>query len=472
MKQRYSILTVLFALLAIGNKVTAKVTLPRIFSNGMVLQQQAECHLWGTAAESHNVTVTTSWDRQKHTVKANGEGRWTLTVKTPEAGGPYRLTLTDHTDSELVIKDILVGELWLCSGQSNMEMPMKGFKGQPVDGMLETLLHCDDPQLRLFTVKRHASLTPVDDVTGEWQATSSASLRNFSATAYFFGQALRQNLHVPVGLVVCCWGGSACEAWMTADWLKAFPQVRQTIRQTDVDKLQQRCPTALYNGMLHPLIGMTMRGAIWYQGEDNVPRYSYYADLLTTMVRGWRSEWGEGDFPFYYAQIAPYDYTLIGDTTNSALLREQQMLAEQRIPNARMAVLLDAGLRYGIHPRKKQIVGERLALLALAHTYGQQGLPEFAVYSNVTFHNDTAVVAFDRSKEWVYFNNGTTSPNFEISDDNIHWKQADAWISRNRVYVHSREVKHPVAVRYAFHNWVNGDLFHDGLPVSSFRTKQ
>lgn len=230
---------------------------------------------------------------------------------------------------------------------------MKGFKQQPVEGTTEELLHCKDSQLRLFTVKRHVSLTPKYDVTGQWNEANSASVRDFSATAYYFGRALRSTLGIPIGLIVTAWGGSACEAWMKADWLRAFPKVKQTITVGDVSKLQQRCPTALFNGQLHPLIGYTMKGVIWYQGEDNVPRYDYYAPLLKAMVEGWREEWKQGEFPFYYCQIAPYDYSLI-DWKDSQYLREQQAKAETMINNARMAVLMDAGLEYGIHPRKKR----------------------------------------------------------------------------------------------------------------------
>jgi sialate O-acetylesterase len=363
----------------------------------------------------------------------------------------------------------MIGEVWICSGQSNMEMQMKGFKQQPVEGTTEELLRCRDQLLRLFTVKRHASLTPEDDVTGHWDEATSASVRDFSATAYYFGRALRQTLGVPVGLIVTSWGGSACEAWMQAEWLKAFPKVQQHITEDDVKKLQQRCPTALYNGQLHPLIGYTLRGAIWYQGEDNVPRYDYYAPLMAAMVKGWRDVWKQGEFPFYYCQIAPYDYSLI-EWSGSQLLREQQMKAETLIPNARMAVLMDAGLEYGIHPRKKRQAGERLAILALSNTYGVQGMPDFAVYSKIEIQGDTIVVAFDRSKEWVYFEHGPKSHNFEVAGADKVFYPAEAWVSRNRVYVRSEKVKNPVAVRYAFHDWAEGDLMHDGLPVSSFRS--
>ena len=222
--------------------------------------------------------------------------------------------------------------------------------------------------------------------------------------------------------------------------------------------------------MLHPLIGYTMRGVIWYQGEDNIPRYKTYADMLSTMIRGWRSLWKQGDFPFYYCQIAPFDYELIGWKTNSALLREQQSKVERMVDNCEMAVLVDAGLKYGIHPRKKREAGERLAMLALSDTYGMKGLSKSARYESAEFKGDTAEVRFDRSRMWVYFQNGTTSDNFEIAGSDKIFHKAKAWIEKNRVYVTCPEVKNPVAVRYAFRNWVVGDLFCDGLPISSFRT--
>ena len=453
-----------------GLNAYAKVKLPAIFSDNMVLQQQTDCNIWGKADKEKDVVVTTSWDKKSYTVKANKDGDFAVQVTTPKAGGPYSIAVS--AGDVLKLDNVMVGEVWLCSGQSNMEMQMKGYKAQPVEGANEVLLDCDDPQLRLFTVKRLASLTPKDDVSGQWDEAQTATVREFSATAYFFGHALRRKLGVPVGLICTAFGGSACEAWMKADWLKAFPKVQQTITEEDVKKLQQRCPTALYNGQLAPLVGYGIRGAIWYQGEDNVPRYDYYAPLLARMIQGWRTEWQQGDFPFYYCQIAPFAY----DETdwalyNSALLREQQQMVESMVDNCRMAVLMDTGIKDVIHPRKKRLAGERLAVLALANTYSVKGLPDFAKYKEVEFKGDTCVVSFDRSREWVYFEHGATSPNFEVAaSDRVFHPATKVWVSRNRVYVVSSAVKQPAAVRYAFHDWVVGDLMHDGLPVSSFRT--
>ena len=460
--------TIMLLVICVTMSAQAKVRLPQFFSDNMVLQQQTECNIWGWTEPGKKVIVHTPWDKKSHRATARKDGRFEVTIQTPNAGGPYDIWFQDGDFVKL--SNVMIGEVWICSGQSNMEMLMKGYKAQPVEGATEELLSCKDDELRLFYGKRLASLEPQQDLKGSWQEANAASVREFSATAYFFGKALRKTLGVPVGLIVTAFGGSACEAWMKADWLKAFPKVQQTITEEDVKKLQQRCPTALYNGQLRPLIGYGIRGAIWYQGEDNIPRYDYYAELLKTMVQGWREEWKQGDFPFYYCQIAPYDYSLIG-WGNSQYLREQQLKAESLIPNARMAVLMDAGLEYGIHPRKKRQAGERLALLALANTYEVKGLPDFAIYKEVEFKNDTAIIAFDRSKEWVYFEYGPTSKNFEVAgSDKVFHPATKVWVSRNRVYVVCDDVKQPVALRYAWRDWVEGDLMHDGLPVSSFRT--
>ena len=214
----------------------AEVKLPKFFSDNMVLQQQSECNIWGKADANKMVSIMTTWDNKTYKVKADDKGNFEVKVKTPKAGGPYEICITES--SAVILRNVMIGEVWICAGQSNMEMQMKGFKQQPVEGTTEELLRCKDSQLRLFTVKRHVSLTPEWDVTGQWNEANSASVRDFSATAYYFGKALRQMLDVPVGLICTSWGGSACEAWMNAEWLKAFPKVQQIITEEDVKKLQ------------------------------------------------------------------------------------------------------------------------------------------------------------------------------------------------------------------------------------------
>ena len=458
----------LLATIMVVMGIQAKVTLPKIFSDGMVMQRETNANLWGEAKASSNVKITTSWDNKSYVVRSDSNGKWKTSVKTPKAGGPFSITFSDG--EKLTINNILIGEVWICSGQSNMEMPMKGYKNQPVDNAVEDILHSKDSNLRLFTVKRNSKFKPVDDVTGNWNEANPASVRNFSATAYYFGRELRRSLDVPVGLIVAAWGGSACEAWMTADWLKAFPDAKIPASEEDI-KSKNRTPTVLYNGMLHPLIGFSMRGVIWYQGEDNVTRFSTYADMLTTMIGGWRSVWKQGDFPFYFCQIAPYDYKLINYTVNSAFLREQQSKAELMNQNCGMAVLMDVGMDFGIHPRKKYQAGMRLALLALDKTYGVEGLTsESAYYDKMEIKGDTAVISFKRADMWIYGAKGYKSDLFEIAGEDRIFHPAKAWIERSKVYVKCDSVKTPVAVRYAFKDWADGDLFCDGLPISSFRT--
>ena len=422
----------------------AEVKLPAFFSDGMVMQQQTRANLWGTATPNAPVKITTSWDKQTYKTTADAKGAWKLALSTPSAGGPYTITFDDGKLTE--IRDILMGELWLCSGQSNMEMPMKGFKNQPVENSNTDVMNSRNPQLRLFTVKRTSSFTPKTDVVGTWQEAVPATVREFSAT----------------------------EAWMHPDWLKAFPEAKIPQSEADI-KSKNRTPTVLYNGMLHPLIGLAMRGVIWYQGEDNYNRASTYADMFSALIRGWREEWQQGEFPFYYCQIAPYDYGIITEpgknVINSAYLREQQAMVEHRVGNSGMAVLLDAGMKTGIHPGKKKVAGERLARLALVKTYGMKGVTaESPYYTGMEVKNDTVIVSFDRAPMWINCKDRFESYNFQVAGKDRVFYPAKAWIQRSKMLVKSERVPHPVAVRYGFENYVEGDLFGEDLPVSSFRS--
>ena len=450
----------------------AKVSLPAFFSDGMVMQQQSQASLWGNASKGKIVEVTTGWDGQTYTTRADEQGKWKLTVQTPAAGGPYDITFDDGERTR--IKDILMGELWICSGQSNMEMPMKGFKNQPVEDANMDVLRSRNSQIRLFTVKRNSQFAPVDDVTGCWNHAEPKTVREFSATAYYFGRLLQEQLQVPIGLIVAAWGGSACEAWMRPEWLKAFPAAKIPQSPEDI-KSKNRTPTVLFNGMLHPLIGLAMKGVIWYQGEDNWNRAHTYADMFTRLINGWRAEWKQGDFPFYYCQIAPYDYGIITekgkDVINSAYLREAQAKVEHRVANSGMAVLLDAGMKKGIHPAKKQVAGERLALLALTKTYGVEGVNgESPYYKSIEIKNDTIVVSFERANMWISGKNCFESKNFQVAGEDKVFYPAKAWIERSKMLVKSDKVSHPVAVRYCFENYVEGDVYCDGLPLGSFRS--
>lgn len=458
----------------------AEVRMPAFFSSNMVMQQQTECNIWGWAKANAKVKVSVEWAKNAYSTVADSDGKWKIKLQTPAAGGPYTIRISDG--KELILDNIMVGELWLCSGQSNMEIPMKGYPGQSIENANNDVLHSSNKNLRLFTVKRGGSFTPKDDVTGTWKEANPESVREFSATAYYFGRLLNEILDVPVGLLSSSYGGSACEAWMNPEWIKeewvkAYPKSKVPTTEEEYNNMKDknRVSSALYNAQLHPFIGIGMKGAIWYQGEDNYNRASSYADMLSTMVKGWRNEWGIGEFPFYFAQIAPYEYGLITaageEAINSAYLREQQYNAEAMIPNSGMAVLLDAGMRDCIHPRQKQVAGERLARLALVKTYGVKGVTaESPRVGEVKMQGDTVIIGFDRDKMWVNFKGNPSSENFEVAGEDRLFYPAKAWLQRSKVMVKSEKVKHPVAVRYGFRNWVQGDLFCEDLPVSSFRS--
>ncbi|WP_300805769.1 sialate O-acetylesterase, partial [uncultured Duncaniella sp.] len=247
------------AALTLGLAAQAEVKMPAIFGDNMVMQQNTDANMWGTAKASSTVTVTPGWTSEKYTTKAGKDGKWKISIPTPSGGGPYDVTVSDGTP--LTLSNVMLGEVWLCSGQSNMEMPMKGFKNQPVEGANQAILRSANPDIRLFTVKRNSSTTPVDDVTGSWAEATPESVRNFSATAYFFGRDIEELLGVPVGLVVVSWGGSACEAWMNDEMLAAFPEAAANIPAAGGEiKSKNRTPSVLFKGMLNPLIGMSMRG--------------------------------------------------------------------------------------------------------------------------------------------------------------------------------------------------------------------
>ncbi len=451
----------------------AEIKLPAIFADNMLLQQQTDVNMWGKATPDKKVNVITGWNLRRYTDTADKAGNWKLSFATPKAGGPYTIVLSDG--EIMTLKNVMIGELWLCTGQSNMEMPMKGFKNQQVEGSNMDILKSTNPELRLFTVKRHSTLDAQTDVTGHWEVANPESVSGFSATGYYFGRLLQQTLHVPVGLVLSSWGGSCIEAWMNEDMLRAFPSIRIPKTPADI-KEPNRTPTTLYQGMINPIVGLTIKGIIWYQGESNYDRPESYVALFKTMVDSWRKNWGQKDtIPFYYCQIAPYDYSLITskgkEVINSAYLREAQMKAESIIPKSGMAVLLDAGYEKGIHPPKKQVAGERLALLALTNTYGIKGIrSESPVYKGIEIKGDTVIVSFDRAPMWISAK-GFTSRLFTVAGEDKVFHPANAWIERSKMYVKCDAVKKPVAVRYAFDNYVQGDLYgSDGLPVSSFRS--
>jgi sialate O-acetylesterase len=456
------------------NIVSAKVQLPAFFSDGMVLQQQTDAALWGWAKPGSSISINTSWNKKSYTAKSDDKGKWMLKVSTPTAGGPYAVTISDG--EPITIKNVLIGEVWFCSGQSNMEMPMKGFRDQPIKGSNDAIFNSTNDQIRIYNVPRAVEKFLKDTTKNSpWRSASPENISNFSATAYYFGRLLQQQLKVPVALINDSYGGSPAEAFMSIEALKPFPEIK-IHSATDTFRLTNRNATVLYNGMIHGIAGYTIKGCLWYQGEANADRPDQYEKLFPAMVAQWRNEWGQGNFPFYFAQIAPYNYAQFPAPTrteknNSAYLRDAQRKSAITIPNSGIVVLMDNGEELSIHPADKETVGKRFAYLALGDTYQWKG---FAYQSpsidSFLVSGSIATIKFKNAP------NGLTSygkpiTQFEIAGADKVFRPATANIRNGTIILSSPLVAIPVAVRYAFKDFIAGELYStEGYPVSSFRT--
>ncbi|HEY6505334.1 MAG TPA: sialate O-acetylesterase [Chitinophagaceae bacterium] len=452
----------------------AAITLPSFFGDNMVLQRQTDAAIWGWAQPGSNVEVTTSWNKKKYSIKADNAGKWKVKVATPEAGGPYQITISDG--KPVTLQNILIGEVWFCSGQSNMEMPMKGFRDQPIKGSNDAIFNAANNQLRIYTVPRAVEKFLKDTTkTSFWKEATPENISNFSATAYYFGRLLQQHLKIPVALINDSYGGSSAEAFMSIEALKAFPEIK-VHTATDTFRLNNRSATTLYNGMIHPIVGYTIKGCIWYQGESNQDRPDQYEKLFPAMVAQWRSEWGQGDFPFYFAQIAPYNYyqlpvTARTEKMNSAYLRDAQRKAVNIIPNSGMVVLMDNGEEFGIHPPDKETVGKRFAYLAFGSTYQMKGFAyQSPSYDSLLINGNIATIKFKNVPNGLTAS-GKPLTQFEIAGADKRFYPANAIIRNGTVQLSHPLVANPVAVRYAFNDFIMGELFStEGFPVSSFRT--
>ena len=466
----------LIIFLVLSTFAQADVKLPAIFSDHMVLQQNSSVLVWGWAEPGEKIEVKGCWQWFGGTkTKADEKGRWRVTIKTPKASD-NAATLKIKGSNEIILSDILIGEVWICSGQSNMEMGMTA-----IDNADEEIAKADYPDIRLFHVGQAISTVPLQDVTGNWVKCSPETVASrgtwggFSAAAYYFGRKLHKELHVPIGLISTNWGGTKAEAWTSRETIKDFDRFQKIMEMIDNPekreanfKMHQNQPTALYNAMIAPLIPFRIAGVVWYQGESNRYDPILYRTLFPAMIKDWRQHWGQGDFPFYYIQIAPFQYK---GRDPSQAIREAQMMTLDTVSNVGMAVTMDIGEEKDIHPHNKLDVGERLARWALAKTYGQKDLVYSGpIYKSMAVENGKIRVSFD------YVDGGLTAKDggltdFEIAGADQKFVPAEAAIDGETILVSSDEVKDPVAVRYAWSNWVEGSLFNKaGLPASSFRT--
>lgn len=448
----------------IASATFAKVKLPSIIGSNMVLQQQTQAKLWGWSKPGAQVSIVTSWNRKLYKVKADAGGKWTTNVATPVAGGPYKITFNDG--EALTIINVMIGEVWFCSGQSNMEMALRG-NSSPILNASEIILNADNPQLRLFTVGRANTLTYQTDCKGEWAESTSETARNFSAIAYQYGEMLQKKLHVPVGLIVSSVGGTMIEAWMSKNSLAAFPQVAVPA-SLDTVKQPWKQPTTLFNGMIAPFLGFNIKGFIWYQGESNRQEPQLYGKLFPVMIADWRKQWKLGNLPFYFVQIAPFGST--DKTRSGPLLREAQLKAMSIVPNSGMASTMDVGMEKFIHYMNKTLPAQRLGYWALGKTYGIKGINYNApLLKSMTINGSKATLTFDFAPYLTSFGKPLTL--FEIAGSDKVFYPATAKMETNKVIVQSDKVSAPVAVRYAFKEFAVAELYNnDGLPASSFRT--
>lgn len=456
---------ILFAFLLSAFLCNSQTKLPSFFSDNMVLQQNENVSVWGTDNEGVKITVTASWGEQATTITGKDQ-RWKVKIKTPSAGGPYSLTI--NGSEKVILDNVLIGEVWLCSGQSNMQMSVKQADYLHSTCSNEVLLESRKTNIRLFKVPRVPSLTPQDDVESKWSLANPSTVGNFTAVGYFFGKKLYDVLNVPIGLIEADWGGSSVETWMDKETMSEFKKINEL--KEIPQKSPQKCPSLLFNGMINPMLGYTMKGVIWYQGESNRHNPKEYKHLFPAMIKSWRNQWEQGDFPFYFVQIAPFNY----NKGNVAFVREAQLQTFQTVKKTGMVVTLDVGECEDIHPREKGVVGHRLAYWALANDYNITGIDYCGpIYKEIIQNKDGKItVSFD------YVENSLSSmckelQGFEIAskDKVFHPAKASFDWKKGTVTVWAEAVKNPVAVRYAFRNCVKGNLYSkSGIPASPFRT--
>lgn len=454
------------------------VELPDVIGDNMVLQQNTDARLWGWSEPGGIVELSVSWRGTKYTATADANGNWSITVPTPAASDEAcTLTFSDG-ESTVTVNNVLIGEVWFCSGQSNMEMPVRGWAGQPVRNAAEIILHADpDVPVRHCYVKRTKSFDLQDRCEAIWSVSDSRGVAEASAIAYFFAKRLNDVLRVPVGVINVSWGGTAIEGWMSKEILdREFPG------ETDMSAYATRqwpeennhtAPASLYNGMLHPVLPFTARGFIWYQGENNVNRPEQYSRLQPAFVRMLRDETGNADMPFYYTQIAPYSYGN-PDGTAAGFFMWMQAQNRKEIPNSAMAATLDTGESGCIHPSDKRTTAYRLAAITLMRDYGYDSIDAGTpIAESFCFENGIAKVRFDVGKNGMS-PISTDIPGFELAGKDRVFHPAAARVDENdckTIRVKSEAVPEPVAVRYAIRNYSNATLFNCfGVPASPFRS--
>lgn len=467
----------LAALCWTGGAARADVKLPAIFGDHMVLQQKTDAPVWGWADADEEVTV--SLGDAKATTKAGADGKWKVKIATPAAGGPHELVVKGK--NEIKLTDVLVGEVWLASGQSNMEWTVRSSSNAA-----DEIKAGSHPQIRMIKVGRNPSEKPLEDfqfvpipkdATSGWAIASPETVADFSAVGYFFARKLNAELQVPVGIINTSWGGTIAEAWTSREALEAdllwFQPILERSKPFKADNPNQA--SVLYNSMIAPLVPLAIRGAIWYQGESNVGRAEQYAKLFPAMIADWRKAFGQGDFPFLFVQLAPYQYGRgqnISNTGQLAELWEAQSKTLAVSPNTGMAVTTDITTIGDIHPPNKQDVGLRLALWALGTTYGKSDLVYSGpLYDSMAVEDAKIRVKFKHVGGGLVAHGDKPLSHFQIAGEDQKFVAAEAKIDGETIVVSSPDVPKPVAVRFAWDDIAEPNLLNKaGLPASPFRT--
>lgn len=465
MIRRFAATALAFA--AVGLSARADVSLPAIFGSHMVLQQKQADKVWGWADPGEEVTVSIAG--QTKTAKAGDDKKWSVTLDPMTADGKP-LTMTVKGKNTITYDDVLVGEVWICSGQSNMQWGVAGSN----DADLE-IQAANFPNIRLITVPMVGTQTPKYDFKGQWTECSPKTVGGFSAVGFFFGRQLHQTLGVPVGLIHDSWGGSSCETWVNKSVMEKDGKYSDLLgrwkgKESGTDNQQ---PGNLYNGMLLPVIGYGIKGAIWYQGETNASRAYQYRDLFPLMIKNWRDDWGIGDFSFYWVQLADFMKEATGpEDSQWAELREAQTMT-MKLPNTGQAVIIDVGEGKDIHPKNKEDVGKRLARWALSKDYGVQVATQGPTYKSMEVKDGKVIVKFEN------VNGGGLRP-FDVGEvqgftiagsDKKFYSAKGKVVGKDSVELSSDDVKEPVAVRYAWANNPVCNLFDNlNLPACPFRT--
>jgi sialate O-acetylesterase len=457
MKKNLFFLTTLFFV----SQSQAQIRLPHILSNGMVLQQNSKVSLWGWASPAEKISIQPSWTKDTLKTVTDGNGKWILKVNTPKAGGPYQIKFLGN--DTITLNDVWLGEVWVCSGQSNMEFTYNWRKTKDVAADFST---CNQYQLHFFQIPKTTAFTPQENCEGNWKNCDSNTVKNFSAVAYFFGKMLNQNLHVPVGLISSNWGGTPAETWTPDSIVKSNPVLKAGQEKLKISPWWPIGSGLAYNGMIAPLTNFNISGTIWYQGESNVDTYSTYAELFKDMITSWRKAWNE-DFPFYFVQIAPFKY---GNTDNAAYLRQAQTEALV-LPKTGMVVTSDlVSDTNDIHPQDKHDVGYRLAEIALNETYGQKQFDKFSpLYVSSRLEGDRVVIQLSNANKGLYAKGGKIKDLYIAGKDGVFYP-AEVKLMLNIITVYNKKISKPVFVKYGFNNTQMGNLFNkENMPVAPFK---